>query len=88
MDKYTWKDIVKIKGKIYAEEHTISGEKDEEDIYCIDDFFEAVAKKHKVEIDEIETYMMGGIDFDHNLLSYGAEMCGCYINGVAEWLII
>ena len=30
---------------------------------------------------------MDGINFDPFILPYGAEECGCYINGVAEWMI-
>ena len=45
MDKYTWKDIVKVNGKIYAEEFPISGEMDDENTYQIDDFIDSVAKE-------------------------------------------
>lgn len=87
---YTWKDIVDINGVCYAEEFPISGEKDgdEDDAYYqLDDFYEAVAKKYGVDVDDIETYMMDGIEFDPRVLPWGAEDCGCYIDGVAEWLI-
>lgn len=87
---YTWKDIVDINGVCYAEEFPISGEKDgdEDDVYYqLDDFYEAVAKKYGVDTDDIETYMMDGIEFDPRVLPWGAEDCGCYIDGVAEWLI-
>ena len=87
---YTWKDIVAINGICYAEEFPISGEKDgdEDDVYYqLDDFYEAVAEKYGVDVDDIETYMMDGIEFDPRVLAWGAEDCGCYIDGTAEWLI-
>lgn len=89
-NKYTWKDIVSINGNIYTEEFPISGRIDViegEDVYQIDDFIDAVAKKHGVDTDEVETYMMDGIRFNPEDLPYGAEECGCYINGVPEWTI-
>lgn len=86
-NKYTWKDIVKVNGIISVEEFEISGEMDGEDIYQIDDFIESVAKKYSVDTDDVETYMMDNIEFDATELLFGAEDCGCYINGVAEWLI-
>lgn len=86
-NKCTWRDIVKVNGEIHAEEFPISGDKDCEGIYIIDDYIEAVAEKYGVERDSIETYMMDGINFDPFILPYGAEECGCYINGVAEWMI-
>lgn len=86
---YTWKDIVCINGVCYAEEFPISGERDNSDdiYYQLDDFYEAVAEKYGVDVDEIKTYMMDGIEFDPQVLAWGAEDCGCYIDGVAEWLI-
>lgn len=85
--KYVWKDIVKVNGEILAEEFEISGEMDGTDTYIIDDFLKTVAKKHSVDVDDVETYMMDGIVFDPNVLPWGAEDCGCYIDGVAEWLM-
>jgi len=85
--EYTWKDIVKINGKCYAEEFEISGEMDGDDAYMIDEFLSAVAEKHNVDVDDVETYMMDGIHFNPKELPFGAESCGCYIDGVAEWLI-
>lgn len=84
--KYTWKDIVDINGVCYAEEFEISGEMDGEDAYRIDDFYEAVAAKHNVEVDDILTYMMDNIDFDPKILPWGAAECGCYIDDEPEWL--
>lgn len=86
-NKYTWKDVVKVNGKITTEEFEISGEMDDEDTYQIDDFLVAVAQKYGVDVDDVETYMMDDIDFNPENLPYGAEECGCYINGVAEWLL-
>ena len=86
-NKFTWKDIVRVNGKISAEEFEISGVMDGEDIYQIDDFLEAVAEKYGVDTGDIETYMMDNIDFNPKELPFGAEDCGCYINGMAEWLL-
>ena len=85
--KYTWKDIVSVKGQIFAEEFPISGLKDGEHIYDIDDFYNAVAIKHNAKIDDIKTYMMDNIDFNPNELPFGGEACGCYINGIPEWML-
>lgn len=85
---YTWKDIISINGVCYAEEFPISGITDGDgDYYQLDDFYEAVAKKYGVDVDDIETYMMDNIEFEPQVLPWGAEACGCYIDGVAEWLI-
>ena len=86
-NKYMWKDIVKVNGKIYPEEFEISGEMDDENTYCIGDFLDAVSQKYGVDTDDVETYMMDDIEFNPKELPFGAEECGCYINGVAEWLI-
>ena len=89
--KYTWKDIVRIDDKLYCEEFPISGEMDGPDIYCIGDFMKAVAEKHNCDTDDIETYMLGMTDISGEIigsgLEFGAESCGCYIDGVAEWMI-
>ena len=86
VNKYTWKDIVRINGKLYCEEFPISGEMDDPDTYRIDDFMKAVAEKHNCDTDDIETYMLDDIEFDGKRLIFGAEDCGCYINGVPEWV--
>lgn len=86
MNVYTWKDIVKVNGKISAEEFEISGVMDDENTYQIDDFLESVANKYRVDVDDIKTYMMDDIEFNPQELPFGAEDCGCYINGKAEWL--
>ena len=85
--KYTWKDIVKISKNYFAEEHEISGEMEDSATYHIDDFMYAVAAKYEVSVDDIQTYMLDNIEFDPAGLPWGTEECGCYINGVAEWLI-
>lgn len=82
--KFTWKDIVEIDGKYYAEEFPISGLMDSEDVYQIDDFLESVGRKYNVYPGNIKTYMMDGIDFDPKEVEFGAESCGCYINGIPE----
>ena len=84
--KYTWKDIVLINGKCYAEEFEISGLMDGDDVYQIDSFLEAVAEKYGVDVDDVQTYMMNDIHFDPKNLPWGAAECGCYIDGKAEWL--
>lgn len=84
--KYTWKDIVEINGNIYAEEFPISGKMDGH-AYQIDDFLGSVAEKYGIDADNIKTYMMDNIDFDASSLPFGAEDCGCYINGHPEWLL-
>ena len=87
--KYTWKDIVMIGNDVFCEEFPISGEMDGENNthYHIDEFLQAVAEKHKVDVDDVKTYMMDNIEFNPKDMSYGAETCGCYINGIAEWAI-
>lgn len=87
--KYTWKDIVKIGDKVFCEEFPISGDTDGDDeYYRIDDFMAAVAEKHGVDVDDIQTYMMDSdIEFEVEGLEFGAEDCGCYIDGIAEWVI-
>ena len=86
MTKYTWKDIVKIDDMISTEEFPISGEMDGSDYYDISDFLYAVANKYQVDVGDVKTYMMDDIVFNPELLLFGAEECGCYIDGVAEWL--
>ena len=81
---FTWKDIVMIDGKVYAEEFPISGRMDDEDVWQIDDFISAVAEKYGVDTDDVETYLMDDIDFDASQLAFGAEECGCYIDGYSE----
>lgn len=94
--KYTWKDLVCANDKVYACEFPISGVIDEiEDddfAYQIDDFIEAAAREFNCSEDDIKTYTMDGEDFtdieyDPKTLSFGAEDCGAYINGIAEWTI-
>lgn len=85
-NRYTWKDVVSINGKLLVEEFPISGEMDGE-YYRIEDFLESVAEKYSVNIDDINTYTMDDVDFNPKELKIGAEDCGCYINGVAEWKI-
>ena len=87
INNYTWKDIVRINGEIYAEEFKISGVMDGESVYQIDDFIEAVAQKYGVTTDDIEIYTIDNIEFNPKDLPYGAEECGCYINGMAEWML-
>lgn len=86
-NKYTWKDIVEINGKFYAEEFEISGIMDDENTYQIGDFIDSVAKKYNVDSDDVKTYMMDNIEFNPKELPFGAEDCGCYINGIPEWFI-
>lgn len=83
---YTWKDVVLINGKCYAEEFEISGITDENNVYQIEDFLESVADKYGVDVDDVQTYMMDNIDFDPSELPWGAAECGCYIDGEAEYI--
>lgn len=82
---YEWHDIVEINGQHYCETFEISGAMDGPDCYQIDDFLEQVARKHNVDVDDVQTYMMDDITFDPAMLSFGAESCGCWIDGVPEW---
>ena len=79
---YTWKDIVKVGDKVFCEEFPISGELFDKDTYKIGDFVKAVAEKHGVEPEEVDTYMLGadisGEIYDSGLI-FGPEECGCYI---------
>lgn len=84
MPTFTWKDIIKVRDEIHAVEYPISGEKDNEDCYTCDDFFDAVANEFDINPEDIETYLFDDIDFDPRGLPFGAEACGCYIDGVAE----
>lgn len=85
--KFTWRDVVEINGKCYAEEFSISGIMENPDTYILDDFYTSVAEKHNVDLtkEEIKTYMMDNICFDPTELEFGAEDCGCYIDGQPEW---
>lgn len=82
---FEWRDIVKVNGKCYAECFEISGDMDGPDAYQIDDFYSAIAHKYGVDVDDIETYVMDDIEFDPDAMPYGAESCGCYIDGIPEW---
>ena len=83
---YTWKDIVDIDGVITAEEFPISGDTEcNGKVYKIDEFYQAVAAKYDVDVDDILTYMIDNINFDPSSLPWGAEECGCYIDGIPEW---
>lgn len=90
--KYTWKDLVYIQGQgVFSEEHSISGEHDDFS-YEIDDFIEASALLHRCPEEDIRLWSMDGdnfapIDIDTSSLSYGAESCGLYVNGIPEWHI-
>ena len=87
--QYLWKDIIKIGDKIYAEMFPISGDMDDDETFRIDEFISLAAGKYGVNEEDIQTYMLDGIEFDANALKlpFGAEMCGCYINGIPEWEI-
>jgi hypothetical protein len=82
---HIYKDLVCVRGKVYAEEFPISGEMDDESVYRIDDFLDAVAKKHHCQPDEVITYLEDVWHFttDYNVsqLSFGPKECGFYIDG-------
>lgn len=86
--KYTWKDLVYIDGKVFAEEVQISGERDD-DTYNCDNFFSAIEKKYGR--DDFTTYMFDGENFapayDTSTLPYGVESCGLYVNDIPSWYI-
>lgn len=84
---YIWVDIVKVGDIVAPAIHSISGLKDDDMHYQIDDFIEAVAKEYNVDTDQIKTYMMDNIDFDPSSVSIDVAQCGCYIDGVPEWLV-
>lgn len=84
---YEWWDVVEINGKHYCEVFEISGEMDDEMTFQIDDFLQSVAWKHGVDVDDIKTYRMDGIEFNPAGMTFGAECCGCWIDGVPEWCI-
>lgn len=81
--EYTWKDIVKIGEEIYFVKAKISGEMDSPDIYRIDDFIETVAEKYGVDTDDVHLWTMEHFDIPVATVTD----CGCYINGVPEWLL-
>jgi hypothetical protein len=83
---YEWWDVVEINGKHYCEVFEISGEMDSDDVFQIDAFLQSVAWKYGVDIDDVKTYTMDKIEFNANGMKFGAECCGCWIDGVPEWL--
>ena len=83
---YEWWDVVEINGKHYCEVFEISGEMDSDDVFQIDAFLQSVAWKYGVDIDDVKTYTMDEIEFNANGMKFGAECCGCWIDGVPEWL--
>ena len=78
--KFTWKDIVEIRGEYHYEEFPISGLMDDENIYQIDEFLDAVGRKYNAYPDLIKTEMMDG--FNH--VDVEAYELGCFINGEPE----
>lgn len=82
---HTYKDLVCIRGKVYAEEFPISGEMADEAVYKIDAFFDAAAKKHHCQPDEVTTYLEDAwqftTDYDVSQLPFGPNECGIYIDG-------
>ena len=83
----TWKDAVKINGKVFFEEFPINGEMDGEDILCIDEFIQRCAEKHGVSEDDIKVRILDEFDFDPKELGHGIEEFGMYIDGVPEWTL-
>lgn len=84
---HEWWDVVEINGKHYCEVFEISGKLDGPDNFQIDEFLQSVAWKHGVDVDDIKTYMMDNIEFNPEGMKFGAECCGCWIDGVPEWCI-
>ena len=87
---YVYKDLVCIKGKVYAEGFPISGIMDSENVIQIDDFLKAVAEKHGCKPDEVKTYLEDAWSFTENYdpasLPFGPTECGFYIDGQPEWV--
>lgn len=83
---YEWWDVVEINGKHYCEVFEISGEMDSDDVFQIDAFLQSVAWKYGVDVDDVKTYTMDDVQFNPEGMKFGAECCGCWIDGVPEWL--
>ena len=45
--------------------------------YQIDEYLSAVAKKHSVDVDEIKTHMMDGVEFNSDELGVDPMNLGC-----------
>lgn len=86
---YTWKDIVRIPcgpTHIYLmEEFPITGHKDDDQHYQIDEFITAVGQKHLVDPDSVQCYMLDQFELP-DPCSLDPAVCGCYINGKPEWV--
>lgn len=78
--KFTWKDIVEIRGELHYEEFPISGLMDDENTYQIDEFLDAVGRKYNAYPDLIKTEMMDGLDH----IDVESYDLGCFINGIPE----
>ena len=92
----TWKDLVCVKGKVYAEEFPIENgvdpDENGEPAFRIDMFLGSVAEKYGCDPDEVVTWTMEGDGFDEGAdlpedfywsgaLAFGCAECGAYING-------
>ena len=92
----TWKDLVCVNGKVYAEEFPIDNGFDYVDgegvIFRMDNFVDALVKKYDCDDEAIAIYTIDGEVFDEGAdlpdgfyqsgeITFGAESCGAYING-------
>lgn len=88
--KYTWKDIVRVHevGCFHysIEEFPISGKKDGEHHYQLDDFIKAVAQKYGVPTSDVDCYMLDSFDFP-SAPGWDISTLGCYIFGKPEWVL-
>lgn len=79
--KFSWRDIVLVNGEFHEEEFPISGEMDAPDIYRIDEFLSAVADKYGVYADDVQTYLMDGIEYPAKQFPGAIYRIGLYIDG-------
>lgn len=86
--KYTWKDIVRVHEsgcfRYSMEQFPISGERDGEHHYKLDDFIKSVATKYGVSEEDVDCYLMDSFDFPQTV-GWDISTLGCYIFGVPEW---
>lgn len=84
MNKYYWKDIVKIKDFISSECFQISGKFDivnGKKFYQLDDFYNSLMEKYNCEYDDIELWTDTHFSFteNSNILKFDLFDCGVYI---------
>lgn len=85
MTQHTWKDIIKIKHNIIAEEVPVTKPTSSDRTPQFNEFMKAVAEKYHVNQSEIKTYTKDDINFNAQFLPFGADSCGYNIDGQPEW---